>query len=441
MRLFLSGMFFSSTGVWIQRIAQDWLVLELTDSPTQVGITTMMQYLPMLFFGLFGGLAADRYSKRQILVCTQIAMMILSLVLAGLTLSGVVRPWQVFIVAFLVGTVFAFDIPARQSIVNELVAVHQLRTAIGVTATAFQIGAMLGPAVSGVMIGLVGPGYSFATTAVLYLVPMLALARMRLPRPTRLPAQADGGRPMTQLREGLRYVASRPAILATTILVGTFGTFISNLPVTNAAFARLVFHSGPSGYGLLSTLGAVGAILGAVYASTRHKAPRLRSNLLAGAALAALYLLASVAPGFYGYAIVLVAIGAMTITFMTLCSTTIQIAADVRVRGRVLGLFNLVFIGGGAIGGPLIGAIDQYAGPRVGLLVSGLIPAVVTVLLAARLSRTLGVRMRVELSSGRRGVSVVGPISDLPGPMPVEVVATEIVRCASGGCTVTEKGD
>lgn len=445
-RLFLIGMFCSSTGVWTQRIAQDWLVLELTDSPTQVGIMTMLQYLPMLLFGLIGGLAADRYSRRRILVGTQLGMMLLAITLAALTLSHEVRPWQVFLVAFLVGTVFAFDIPTRQSFVNELVTERQVRNAIGLTSTVFQAGALIGPAASGALISAVGPGYAFASTAVMYLAPMTALLRMDL-RGSGSAERAPGPvRVLHELHEGLRYVAGRPEILWTIALVGTFGTFISNLPVTNAAFARLVFHNGPGGYGLLGSVGAIGAVLGALFAATRHRRPRLRSNLAAGALLAALYVLASMVPGFVGYAVVLVAIGAVTITFMTSCNSTVQIAADLHVRGRVMGLYNLVFIGGGAAGGPLIGAVDQYAGPRVGMLVSGAIPAVITVFVAIQLTRALGVRVRLNLRNGVTTALVVTPSPALaasdetaavvpvaaPAEPPAPLIALDQAGCRPG---------
>jgi MFS family permease len=411
-------MFCSSTGVWTQRIAQDWLVLELTDSPTQVGVTTMLQFLPMVFFGLLGGLAADRYSRRRILVGTQAAMMLLSITLAALALSHHVRPWHVFIVAFLVGTVFAFDIPTRQSFVNELVEDRHVRNAIGLTATVFQVGALVGPAASGALINAVGPGYAFAATAGAYLVPMIALWLMDV-RAAEASARAPGpARLIHQLHEGLRYAAGRPEILWTMVLVGTFGVFISNLPVTNAAFARLVFHNGPSGYGLLGSVGAIGAVGGALFAATRHRRPRLRSNLAAGLLLGALYVVASAVPGFVGYSLVLVAIGAVTITFMTSCNSTVQIAADAGVRGRIMGLFNLVFIGGGAAGGPLIGAVDQYAGPRVGMLVSGVIPAAVTIVVAFQLVRALRLRLRLRPRGGPGSLLALVPAEPPPSVTP-----------------------
>ena len=378
----------SSTGVWIQRIAQDWLMLELTDSVTMVGITTMLQFLPSVAFGLLGGLVADNYPKRAILVATQAAFLVCSSTLAVLTLTGAVRPWQVFLVAFCAGLVFSVDLPTRQSIVNDLVSPAQLRNAIGLSATVFQLGALIGPALSGLLIHRFGSGQAFAVTACLYLVPLSTMARLQVPPTADAGAnRAESGSTASQLREGLAYVARRPQLVGTVVLVGVYGMFLSNLPVTNAALARNLFDNGAAGYGLLSAVTAVGAVIGALLASTRHGPARLRDSLVAGLTLSGLYILAAAMPGYRAYAVVLVGIGAVTVTFMTSCNATMQLSAEASVRGRVMGTFNLVFIGGGAAGGPTIGAIDQYAGPRVGLLVSGLVPAVVAVAMAVHLAR------------------------------------------------------
>jgi MFS family permease len=378
----------SSTGVWIQRIAQDWLMLELTDSVTMVGITTMLQFLPSLVFGLLGGLVADNYPKRAILVATQAAFLVCSSALAVLTLTGAVRPWQVFVVAFCAGLVFSVDLPTRQSIVNDLVSPAQLRNAIGLSATVFQLGALIGPALSGLLIHRFGSGHAFAVTACLYLVPLMTMARLQVPSSTGPAASlAARGSTISQLREGLAYVARRPELVGTVVLVGVYGMFLSNLPVTNAALARNLFENGAGGYGMLSAVTAAGAVIGALLASTRHGPARLRGSLAAGLTLSGLYVAAAAMPGYRTYAVVLVGIGVVTVTFMTSCNATMQLSAEASVRGRVMGIFNLVFIGGGAAGGPTIGAIDQYAGPRVGLLVSGLVPAVVAVAMGLHLIR------------------------------------------------------
>lgn len=393
-RLFAIGQFFSSTGLWVQRIAQDWLVLTLTGSATAVGVTTALQFLPSVLFGLLGGLLADRHSKRHLLLVTQTVAALLSALLAVLALTGVVETWHVFAIAFALGTAAALEIPTRHSFVNELVPPVQLRNAISLNAAIFQLGALIGPAISGYLVNAVGPGYSFAINAASYSAPMIALLRMRpekLRHPVRPAVTERAGR---QLLDGLRYVAHRPRILWVTVLIGTFGVFIASIPVTNAAFARTVFNSGAAGYGMLSSVVALGSVVGALFAASRGN-PRLRTSLLSAMALAVLFLLASVVPGLVGYAIVAGGIGVATMTLVTAANSTVQTAAEDHVRGRVMGLYMLVFLGGGAIGGPLIGAVDEYFGPRAGMLVAGVAAGLVTLLVGVQLARAVGVKARL----------------------------------------------
>jgi MFS family permease len=381
-RMFAVAQFFSSTGIWVQRVAQDWLVLTLTGSATAVGVTTALQFSPMLLFGLVGGTMADRHAKRRLLLATQLLMALTAIALAVLAFSHQLQVWHVYAIAFALGTVFAFDIPARQAYVNELVKPGQLRNAISLNAAAFQLGALAGPALAGPLLTVAGPGSAFVITAASYAIPTVAVARIRESRLYRVtPA---GARSRRQLREGLRYVAQRPVLLWMTVLCGVFGMFASNLPVTNAAYARFVFHTGATGYGMLSALVAGGSLLGALLSAARAQ-PTLRFNVLTAAALALLYVIASAVPGLPAFAVLAVAIGAATMTLVTAVNTTVQLGAEEHVRGRVTGLYMLVFVGGGALGGPLIGAIDQGVGPQFGMLTAGLVPGAVTALVAARL--------------------------------------------------------
>jgi len=393
-RLFAIGQFFSSTGLWVQRIAQDWLVLTLTGSATAVGVTTALQFLPSVLFGLLGGLLADRHSKRHLLLVTQTVAALLSALLAVLALTGVVETWHVFTIAFALGTAAALEIPTRHSFVNELVPPAQLRNAISLNAAIFQLGALIGPAISGYLVNAVGPGYSFAINAASYAAPMIALLRMRPETLRHPPRPAVTERAGRQLLDGLRYVAHRPRILWVTVLIGTFGVFIASIPVTNAAFARTVFDSGAAGYGMLSSVVAVGSVVGALFAASRGN-PRLRTSILSAMALAVLFMLASVVPGLVGYAIVAGGIGVATMTLVTAANSTVQTAAEDHVRGRVMGLYMLVFLGGGAIGGPLIGAVDEYFGPRAGMLVAGVAAGLVTLLVGVQLARAVGVKARL----------------------------------------------
>jgi MFS family permease len=389
-RLFATGQLVSNTGAWVQRIAQDWLVLSITGSATAVGITTALQFLPTLLFGLAGGLVADRYPKRRILLATQVGMASMATTLAVLTLSHEVQVWHVYLIAFGLGTVVSVDNPARQSFVNEMVGPEQLRNAVSLNASVFQFGALIGPAISGILINAVGSGYAFTVNAVSYSASMTALLLMRECELNPAPAAATQS---VRIRDGLRYVADRPGILWPTVLAGVFGMFTINLPVTLAAYAKSVFHSGAGGYGLLSSVVAVGSLGGALI-SARRSRTRLRALVAIAGALATFYLVAALAPSEWAYCAVLIALGASTLLFFTSANSTVQLASDDSIRGRVMGVYLLTFIGSGALGGPLLGWLDQHLSPRAGMLMSGLVPALATALIAMRLARLTGPRQR-----------------------------------------------
>ncbi len=386
-RLFTTGQLFSNTGTWVQRIAQDWLVLSLTGSATAVGITTALQFLPTLLFGLFGGMIADRYPKRAVLLVTQTALGLIAGVLAFLTLAHLVEVWQVYLVAFALGVVTAVDNPTRQAFANEMVGPAQLSNAISINSSVFQLGGLIGPAISGALISAVGPGYSFLINAVSFAAPLAALLRMHpaelrtLPRDRSGPGQLGAG-----LRQGLRYAADEPGVRWPTVLAGVFGLFTANLPVTLAAFAHSVFHSGPGGYGLLSATVAVGSVAGALVCA-RLPRPRLRVLLSYGAALATLDMVSAAVSGQLAYGILLVPIGACTLLLLTSTNSMVQSTAPDAIRGRVMGIYLLVFIGGAAVGGPLLGLVDEQIGPRAGMLLAGAVPGLATVVIAAILAR------------------------------------------------------
>lgn len=367
----------------MQRIAQDWLVLSLTGSPAAVGVTTALQFLPTLMFGMVGGLLADRYPKRKILLLTQVGMSAVAATLACLTLAGWVAAWHVYVLAFALGIVTAVDNPTRQSFANEMVGPDQLRNAISINSSVFQLGGLVGPAISGMLIGAVGPGYLFALNALSYVAPFIALSRMRDSELTVMPKVA--ARP-GQLRDALRYARGRPEVLWPTVLVGVFGMFTANLPVTLAAYARSVFHSGPSGYGWLNATVAIGSLTGALI-SARRSRTTLRTLVMVGAVLASVEMVAAAVPGEIGFRILLFVIGAMTLLLLTSANASVQTAAPDAIRGRVMGMYLLVFIGSAAIGGPLLGAADEHLGPRMGMLLAGAVPAVATVFVGAKVAR------------------------------------------------------
>jgi MFS family permease len=389
-RLFATGQLFSNTGTWVQRIAQDWLVLSLTGSATAVGITTALQFLPTLLFGLYGGLIADRYPKRSVLLVTQSALAAIAGVLAALTLTHVVAAWHVYVVAFALGLVTAVDNPTRQAFANEMVGPAQLSNAISINSSVFQLGGLIGPAVSGVLISAVGPGWSFAINAVSYAAPLAALVMMR---PAELRTVVWDSVGASRLRDGLRYARSEPLVLWPTVLAGVFGVFTCNLPVTLAAYAHSVFRSGPGGYGLLSATVAVGSVAGALVCA-RLARPRLRTLLAYGLVLGALEIVSALVPGQVWYAVLLVPIGGCTLLLLTSTNSVVQSAAGDTIRGRIMGLYLLVFIGGAALGGPLLGLVDEHLGPRAGMVLAGGVPAVATVLIGVKLVRDRGRRAR-----------------------------------------------
>jgi MFS family permease len=389
-RLFLLGHFVTSTGVWVQRIAQDWLVLTLTNSPAAVGVTTALQFLPTLLFGLHAGVLADRLPKRRILQVTQSTMAAMAAVLALLTLSGVVQAWHVYLFAVALGAVAAVDNPVRQSFVTEIVGVAQVRSAISMVSSTFQIGAMVGPVLSGILVGFVGPGWAFAINAASYLGPLTALAMMRLP--TRTPV-AKAVEPATGLRDGLRYAVSHPTVLWPTVMVGTFGFFTVSLPVTLAAFAKNEFHSGAIGAGVLNGAAAVGALGGALLTARRRNPLRLRTIATAGGALAAAQVLASFGSSQSALTVLMVLVGAANLAFLTSAQSLVQLTVPEYLRGRVVAIYLLAFMGSGALGGPVVGFVDETLGPRFGLLLAGVVPALVTATVAQHLAHRASVRI------------------------------------------------
>ncbi|HEU4946179.1 MAG TPA: MFS transporter [Kribbella sp.] len=398
-RLFVAGLLVSSTGGWVQRIAQDWLVLILTGSATAVGITTALQFLPTLLLGLFGGVIADRFPKRWVLLVTQSTMGTLAAILAVLALAGHVQVWHVYTLALVLGLATAVDNPTRQSFVSEMVGRERVRNAISMVSSTFQLGGLIGPAVGGAMIGAVGTGWAFALNAASFFGSISALLLMRDHEMPNLSSARTASRAMRLrdgLRDGLRYATHEPAVRWAVVLVGIFGMFTISLPVTLTAFADAVFHTGAAGYGMLNSVVAAGSLAGALLSARRVRAARLRTLFGIAAILAVTEIAAALAPSLWTFLPLLAALGAATLTFLTVAQSMVQLSTPDPLRGRVAGIYNLVFIGGGAIGGPLVGWIDEHYGARTGLLLAGLIPATATVAIAIRLARSGRLRLVVR---------------------------------------------
>lgn len=402
-RLFFLGQVVSNTGTWMQRIAQDWLVLSLTGSSAAVGITTALQFLPMLLFGLYGGVLVDRFPKRPTLLLTQSAMALSGLALAALTLTGQVQVWHVYLAAFAVGLATVVDNPARQSFVAEMVGPEQLPNAVSLNSANFQSARLIGPAVAGIMITGVGTGWAFLANGLSFLAPIAGLLMMRA-RELQVVERAPRGK--GQLREGLRYVAGRPELIWPIVLVGFIGTFGFNFPVWLSAYAEDVFHAGAGAYSLFNTVMAVGSLGGALLAARRGTA-RLRLLIAAAAAFGALEIVAALAPSYWLFALLMAPIGIFGLTVNVTANTTVQMATDPAMRGRVMALFMMVFMGGTPLGAPLVGWITDAYGARVGFAFGGAVSLAAAAAIGLVLTRVGGLRLCFGWNRGHPRVVLV----------------------------------
>ncbi|ARI53052.1 MULTISPECIES: MFS transporter [Streptomyces] len=402
-RLFATGAVISNTGTWMSRITQDWLVLSLTGSATAVGITTALQFLPMLLFGLYGGVIADRLPKRQILLVSQAMLGLCGIALAVLTLTGVVEVWHVYLIAFLLGMVTVVDNPARQSFVSEMVGPAQLRNAVSLNSANFQSARLIGPAVAGVLITTVGSGWAFLLNGLSFLAPLIGLLMMRT---SELHASVRVPRAKGQLREGLRYVRGRPELIWPIVLVGFVGTFGFNFPIWLTAFADGVFDGGAGMYSFFNILMAAGSLAGALL-SARRRSTRLRMLVAAGTAFGLLEIAASLSPYVWLFSLLLVPIGMLGLTTNITANTSVQMAADPEMRGRVMSLYMMVFAGGTPVGAPIVGWISDTYGARVGFASGGVISVIAALAVGFALARVGGLRLKVDLRQGRPHVRFV----------------------------------
>jgi MFS family permease len=403
-RIFAIGHFVAVVALWMQRIAQDWLVLELSGSVTAVGITVALQFMPSLLLGPWGGMVADRFAKRRILMLCQSLAALLAATLAVLSLTGVIEVWHVYSVALMLGLVTVLDQPARQVFVNELVGPKYLRNAISVNSTTFQLGGLIGPALAGLLLTAVGAGWAFAANAVACCstVTMLLLLRK-----DQLFVSAPAPKKKGMLREGLRYALSKPTIYWPWLMAGFIAVFAMSLPVILAAFADHVFFIGAGGYGLLTALVALGALAGAV-ASTRRRQLRLRSVVSCAGMYGLMLCLAAVVPSMLWFGAVMILSGFWCLMFLTGSNQLVQISSNVAIRGRVMSLYIMVLIGGQAIGGPMLGWIAEHIDPHVALLVAGGVPVLAAVTVGVVLARKGALKLRVDLKDRRHPVRIVG---------------------------------
>ncbi|WP_375497516.1 MFS transporter [uncultured Jatrophihabitans sp.] len=387
-RLYAGGQLVSLTGTWMQRVAQDWLVLELTNSGTALGIVTALQFGPQLVLGVWGGVVADRGDKRRILLGTQTGLAIVALALGVLDVAGVVAYWQVLVLALALGLVTAIDTPVRQSFVVEMVGRDDLANAVGINSTIFNTGRILGPAAAGVMISAVGTGWAFVANACSSIAVLAALALMR--RDELFPSPAVERGP-GQLREGFAYVRARADLMLAMVLIFVVGTFGLNFQITSALLAKDVFHRGASGYGLLSTSLAVGAVVGAVLAARRVRRPSPGFLLLAVTGFGTAEIVSGLMPTFLLTALLLVPTGLAMLTITTAANSSVQLGVSPTMRGRVMALYLVCFLGGTPLGAPIMGWIGETAGPRWAVVGGGLVCVLSALIVAVVHARQRGI--------------------------------------------------
>jgi MFS family permease len=378
----------------MQRVAQDWLVLELThNSGTALGITTGLQFLPLLLFSLWGGAIADRYSRRMLLMVTQALMGGLALLLGVLALTGNVQIWQVYILAFVLGLITVVDNPTRQTFVAEMVGRSGMANAIALNSAVFNLARIAGPAVAGLVIAALGTPAAFLVNAASY---GAVLVSLKLMRPADLNPAERVHRAKGQLREAMSYVRARPDLLMLLVLIFFVATFGMNFQVTTALMSRQVFHTGAGAFGIASAVFAVGALGGALLAARRSR-PSMSLLMLTAFSFGVLEVLTGLMPDFFSFLVLLLPTGLVILTFTTAANSATQLATSPEMRGRVMGLYLLVFLGGAPLGSPLAGWVAEEFGPRMSMISGGVISAAAAAAVALLLARSRGVRARSYL--------------------------------------------
>ncbi|HVQ88805.1 MAG TPA: MFS transporter [Actinomycetes bacterium] len=394
-RRYATGQLLANTGIWMQRVAQDWLVLELTHgSPLALGVTVGLQFLPMLLFGLIGGGLADRFQRRQLLLITSSLMGAMALVLGATVLTGLITVPIVMILAFTLGAIAAIDGPARQAFVSEMVDRDDLPNAVALSTASFNLGRVFGPAIAGLLIAGVGTGWVFVINAFGYGAVVIALRGIR---PTDLVSPAPVARDGGELRAGLRYVWSRPElvlVLAVAFFVGTFGL---NFQLTIASMTTVTFGLGPAAFGLASTVLALGSLSGSLAAARRGQ-PRLRLVVLAAVAFGSAAVAVSLMPSYVTFLLALPLVGVAALTLINSAQSFLQLNSAPEMRGRVMGIYTLLFLGGTPIGAPLVGWIASTYGPRWSIALGGIVSAVAALIAAACRLRAGGLGVRAHFS-------------------------------------------
>ena len=366
-RLYFIGQGISLCGTWMQTIGQAWLVLKITGSGTALGMVTAFQFVPILVLGSFGGVIADRFSKRKILYFTQTAAGGLALMLGILVATDLIKLWMIYIFVFSLGLVNAIDNPTRQTFVMEMVGKDQLPNAVSLNSTQVNLARVIGPAIGGGLIATLGLAPLFIINGISYIAVLVALSRMRVEelRPGAIVGRAKG-----QLREGFRYVRSTPLLLNSLLMMAIVGMFSYEFNVSLPLFARFTFQSDAVGYAGLTTAMGIGSVIGGLYTATRRTVT-VRMLIRAACLFGLVILLTAIAPTLWLAMLGMVLVGIFSINFLSLGNVTLQLGSTAQMRGRVMGLWAVAMLGTTPIGGPIIGGIGQHAGPRWCLAAGG----------------------------------------------------------------------
>ncbi|HXX91283.1 MAG TPA: MFS transporter [Acidimicrobiales bacterium] len=417
-RIYFVAQIISVSGTWMQSVAQAWLVLRLSPpgrAGVDLGLVTALQFLPMLLFGTYGGLIADRVDKRRLLYATQSTALVLALVLGILTATHEVELWQVYLLALGLGFVNMFDNPARQTFVIEMVGRGDLPNAVSLNSVLMNGARVVGPAIGGVLIATVGLATCFFVNAASYVAVIVGLSLMHgdeLHRTTPV-ARAKG-----QLREGFRYIWRTPGIRDPLILVAVVGTLAYNFMVVLALFAKYTFGGGPGAYSALLSLMGLGAVIGGLLVATRNR-PNVHRLTAVGLVFGTLIVVLALAPTLPVAMVVVVPMGAASIAFIATANATLQLRSEPTMRGRVMALYAVAFLGTTPIGAPLVGWISQETSPRVALLVGGtstLVAAALTRLRHRREHERNAALAAAEAATAARAAGAAGTVADRAEP-------------------------
>ena len=393
-RLWFAGALVANVGTWMQRVAQDWLVLtQLShDSGVAVGFVTALQFAPILALSAWAGVLADRVDRRKLLMLTQGLMGVLAAGLGALVLSGHAQLWHVYLFALALGAVSAVDAPVRQTFVAELVPPDKLSNAVGLNSASFNAARLIGPGVAGLLIAAVGTGWVFLINAISFAGTILALVWMHSGELHRMPLAP---RAKGQIREGMAYVRHRTDIVLIMVVMSVVSTFGLNFQLTSAMMARTVFHKGAGQYGILGSILAIGSLAGALLAARRER-PRVRLVIGAAFGFGVAAGVLALMPTYTSFAIACIPVGLASLTMMTAANATIQMSTDPAVRGRVMSLYMMVFMGATPIGSPVVGWIGQQFGARWSIGIGSITALLVSTGAALWAARAWRVQVRYQ---------------------------------------------